>query len=48
MRRSIIGLLLTLALSLLIVPCATDAQQPVKLLGRLMLDSGVLHTLYRT
>jgi putative ABC transport system substrate-binding protein len=33
MRRCIIGLLLTLALSLLIVPCATDAQQPVKLIG---------------
>jgi putative ABC transport system substrate-binding protein len=33
MWLSTVGLILTLALSLLVVPCATDAQQPVKLIG---------------
>jgi putative ABC transport system substrate-binding protein len=33
---STVGLILTLALGLLVVPCATDAQQPVKLIGLLI------------
>src|SRR4029450_4567163 len=35
MWRSTVGLILTLALGLLVVPCATDAQQPMRLIGLL-------------
>src|SRR5262245_25943040 len=36
MWLSTVGLSITLALGLLVAPCATDAQQPVKLLGLLI------------
>ena len=36
MWLSTVGLIITLALGLLVVPCTTDAQQPVKLIGLLI------------